>query len=277
MKLKRPPTYSLVLVGLVLSVLIGRAYAYHRLQRTMLKVRPQSQKTPLQYGAPYEELSFPSEWRTLKAFYVAPPAGEHKAAVLIFHGNDESIASWSPVQGYLYQHGLGSMVFDYSGFGHSDGTPTVDHARADGLAAWSVFKDHLPPGTRACGYGLSLGTGVLLDDVARFQSAPDCLVVYGAYTSAIGAAVRVHAIPSWLGPLLPDVLESVKNASHLPAPLLVVHGDHDQIFPVEDARQIADAAHARLVVLPGFTHAQPLVAPDDAGWCEIVSFVRGDK
>ncbi len=161
MKLKRPPTSSLVIVGLVLSVLIGRAYAYHRLQRSMLKVRPQSQKTPLQYGAPYEELSFPSEWRTLKSFYVAPPPGEHKAAVLIFHGNDESIASWSPVQGYLYQHGLGSMVFDYSGFGHSDGTPTIDHARADGLAAWAVFKDHLPPGTRACGYGLSLGTGVL--------------------------------------------------------------------------------------------------------------------
>lgn len=275
--LKRPARIALAATVLTLLALVlgARAYAWHRIQ-TGLRIRPQSAKTPLQYGAPYEELSFPSEGRSLKAFYVAPPApaaGAPPVSLLIYHGNDESIASWSPVQGYLYSHGLGSMVFDYSGFGHSEGKPTVDHARADGLAAWDEFKSKLSPGTRACAYGLSLGTGILLEDAAKFTPAPDCLVVYGAYTSLLGAAVRTHALPAALAPFLPDVLESVKNAAHLPAPLLVVHGDHDEKFPVEDAQRVAEAAHARLVVLPGFTHAQPLIKPDDAGWTEVIRFV----
>ena len=278
--MKLRSTLFVVLVAIAALFFAARAFACHKLQ-TGIHGRPQSTKTPQQYGAPYEELTFSSEGRALKAFYVAPPApknaGEKPVALLIFHGNDESIASWSPVLGYLYAHGLGSMVFDYSGFSHSEGTATVDHARADGIAAWNTFKAKLPAGTRACGYGLSLGTGVLLEDAAKVQPAPDCLVVYGAYTSLLSAGVRTHALPAWTKPLLPDALESEKNAAHLPAPLLVVHGDRDEKFPVEDGRAVADAAHARLVVLPGFTHAQPLIKPDDAGWSDIVAFVRDGK
>ena len=265
---------GVILLGLICAAIGVRIYAGRELQHRMLHARPQSTRTPAEYGAPYEELQFQSGDRALKAFYVAPPAAEKKSAVLIFHGNDESIASWSPVQGYLYQHGLGSMVFDYSGFGHSEGTATIDHALADGVAAWNEFKAKLPANTRACGYGLSLGSGVLLEDAAKFAAPPDCLVIYGAYTSALGAGVRTHVLPAFCAPLLPDALESVKNAAHLPAPLLVLHGDHDEKFPVEDGRAVAEAAHAEFIVLPGFTHAQPLIKPDDAGWRDAMAFVR---
>jgi len=258
-----------IALALSLASLVGaRIYAAHRLQTRTLHARPQSSKTPLQYGAPYQELSFSSEGRRLQAFYVAPPAGS-RASLLLFHGNDESIASWAPVQGYLYAHGLGSMVFDYSGFGRSEGALTLDHAAADGLAAWSEFKSRLPAGTRACAYGLSLGTGVLLEDAAKFAPPPDGLIVYGSFTSALGAGARMHQLPAWAVPLLP--------AAHLPAPLLVLHGERDEKFPLEDGRAIAAAAHARFVALPGFTHAQPLLHPDDAGWLEAVAFARGEQ
>lgn len=261
----------------LLAIFVGvRTVAWHLLQNNFLHTRPQSPKTPQQYGAPYEELTFQSEGRALKAFYVAPPPGPHPVSLLIFHGNLESIASWSPVQGYLYVHGVGSMVFDYSGFGHSEGKATLDHARDDGYAAWTEFRSMLPAGTRACAYGLSLGTGVLLEDSPKFTPPPDCLVVYGSYTSALGAGIRAHALPHWAKPFLKDALISEENAAHLPAPLLVVHGDRDEKFPVADAQTIATAAHARLVVLPGFTHAQPLIKPDDAGWKDTLAFVKAE-
>jgi alpha-beta hydrolase superfamily lysophospholipase len=264
-------------LALLLAAFFGlRLVAWQVLQRTMLVSRPQGDKTPGTFGLAYEAVALESGGRRLQAFYVAPPPGAPQAALLIFHGNNESISSWTPVQKLLFDHGVGSMVFDYSGFGRSQGPLRVDQLPEDGLAAWSAFRARLPAGTRACAYGLSLGTGVLLEVAPRLQPAPDCLALWGAYTSALGAAVRSHRVPRWLAPLLPDALESVKNAARLPAPLLVEHGERDELFPPEDAQQIAAAAPgSRLLLLPGYTHAQPVVRPDETAWLPVIDFVRG--
>jgi pimeloyl-ACP methyl ester carboxylesterase len=262
------------------ALLVVRAVARSRLEKGLIVTRAQGSKTPAQFGAPYEEVLIASEERTLKAFWVSPPApanGKAPISFVIFHGRQESISSWSAVQAFLWQRGAGSMVFDYAGFGGSTGAPSAEHLRADGKAAWAAFRRKLPPGAIACAYGLSLGSGVLLEVAAELEPRPDCLVVYGAFTSALGAAAALHAVPDWLVPLLPDAFESERNAARAPAPLLVQHGDRDELIPVWMAERVAKAAPgARLLVMPGYSHAQPLVAPDDAAWAPVLAHARGE-
>ena len=275
----RTPLVAATLLLLAAGLFGAHRYAYERVHAPHFNLRPQGSKTPGTFGLAFEDVTFDSGGRALKAFFVAPPPGG--PALLIFHGNGESISSWTPVQKLLFDHGVGSMVFDYSGFGRSQGPPRVENLVADGGAAWGAFKGRLAPGTRACAYGLSLGSGVLLEVAPHLAPAPDCLAVYGAYTSLMGAAVRTRQMPrllaQLLGPVLPDALESVHNIARAPAPLLVEHGEQDEMFPPEDARTLFAAAPAgtRLVLLPGHNHGQPVVKPDEAAWVPIVALVRG--
>lgn len=267
-----------VVCGLAIVAIIGaRRVAAHRLERALIKTHPQGPRTPATLGLAFENLRIDSGGRTLHAFYVAPPAASLRPlALLIFHGNGESISGWVPVQKFLADRGVGSMVFDYSGFGMSSGTPSLAHLHQDGLAAWSAFRARLPKGTRACAYGLSLGSGVLLEDAPELRPVPDCLIVYGAFVSALGAAVQMGRLSPLLAALLPDALESERNAARAPAPLLVEYGESDQLFPIDFARRIAARAKVpRLVIVPGHNHAQPLVAPDDAAWAPVLEFARG--
>jgi hypothetical protein len=53
-------------------------------------------------------------------------AGSTAPAFFILHGNGEMLSDWRSLQGYLLKKGYSSFVFDYSGFGSSNGIPTFE-------------------------------------------------------------------------------------------------------------------------------------------------------
>ena len=264
----------------LLAVLLAAAFASRpllvsRLERGMIKIHGPGSRTPATRGLAFEELRIPSGDRVLRAFYV-PAESATAPAVLIFHGNGEAISSWVEALKLLHDDGVTAMVFDYSGFGSSTGTPTLSHFREDGFAAWRAFRVRLPAATRACAYGLSLGSGVLLDVASELTPAPDCVATSGAFTSVRDAAALFHRVPRWAVPLLPDLLDNVEGAARLKAPLLVEHGERDELFPVAYAQRIA-AAHpgAELAVVPGMKHGDPVAHPSEAAWAPVVAHVKG--
>lgn len=264
-------------VLLLLAAFASRPLLVSRLERGMIKLHGPGSRTPAARGLAYEELKIPSGDRVLRAFYV--PADDPLApALLIFHGNGEAISSWVEALKLLHDAGVTAMVFDYSGFGASTGAPTLAHFREDGFAAWRAFRTRLPAATRACAYGLSLGSGVLLDLASELAPAPDCVATSGAFTSARDAAALFKRVPRWAAPLLPDVLDNVEGAARLQAPLLVEHGDRDELFPVAYAERIA-AAHpgAELLIVPGMKHGDPVAHPGEAAWKGVVAFVKAAR
>ena len=260
-------------LALAASVVATRFVAAHRVQ-AMIRVHPQGSRTPATLGMRYDEVDVKSGPRTLRAFFV--PAEDPRApALLVYHGNGESISSWVPALRVLHDGGVSAMVFDYSGFGKSDGRATVDNLLADGIAAWSAFRGRLPQATRACAYGLSLGTGVLVADAPSLSPAPDCVVLSGAFTSVREVAVRARRVPAWISWLLPDAFDTERGAARVPSPLLVEHGELDELFPVEMARRIAARKPgARLAVVPGMHHADPVARPTEREWRPVIEFVR---
>lgn len=256
------------LVAVAAGVVAARVLVVREVERGMIKTRRQSQKTP---RAPFEALQVVLPDRTLNAFYV-PADGP---GLLIFHGNEESISSWSSTLDLLHENGIAAMVFDYSGFGASGGAPTLAHFHDDAVEAWHVFRTRLPGATRACAYGLSLGTAVLLEAAPELTPPPDCIALSGAFLSAREAAVQLHRLQRWQSWLLPDVLDSLENVARVKGPLLIEHGAEDELFPPAWAAKLAAARPgAQVEIVRGMRHADPVARPSPASWDPVIRFVK---
>ena len=262
----------LIALALLVAAFFGlRFYAGGRMEREMIAVHRQGPRTPAARGLVFEDLPLVLPDRTLRAWYV-PADGP---GLLIFHGNNEAISGWVDVLKLLHDGGIAAMVFDYSGFGSSTGEPTLAHFHEDALEAWRVFRTRLPAATRACAYGLSLGSAVLLEAAPELNA--DCVAVSGAFLSAREAAVQLHRIERWQSFILPDALDSLENAARFRGPLLVEHGSDDEKFPPSWAGKIARAhPGAQVEIVKGMRHGDPVAHPSAAAWDPVIRFVKAE-
>ena len=249
----------------------ARTFVLRKFEAEMIKVHKQGPRTPATRGLLYEEIPIHSGDRLLRSFYV-PADGP---GLLIFHGNGEAISGWVDALKILHDAGIAGMVFDYSGFGNSTGEARISNFHEDGIAAWHAFRERLPGATRACVYGLSLGTGVLLEVSAELAPAPDCTVLSGAFLSARAAAVQLKRVAAWQSYLLPDVLDSLENVARVRGPVFIEHGTEDEMFPPAWASKL-QAAHpgAQIEIVRGMHHADPVAHPSAASWDPVIRFVK---
>jgi hypothetical protein len=271
----------LVAAGLALAVLGLRWVLYERTQHSGFTVTANGRGRPSDLGIGYQTFWIASDERRLEAWWVpADSVGPDSGAVLIFHGNGESISNWVAALALLHRHHLSCMVFDYSGYGSSTGTPSVDRLLEDGAAALAEFERRASRSPRRCAVGLSLGTAVAMGVVTagggRAGAALDGVVLLEPFTSGREAAVYLKLLPAWLAPLMPDAFDNVAGARRLQMPLLIVHSRDDERFPVAQAEHIRSAARgpARLVVVRGYRHADAYLNPSEDYWAPVVRFVQ---
>ena len=173
--------------------------------------------------------------------------------VLLCHGNAGNVCDRLLHADLLASAGFDVLLFDYRGYGKSSGRPSEDGTYRDARAALAALHDQ--PGTDASRLfylGESLGAAVALA-LAR-ERPPTGLVLQSAFTSVRDMA-RVH-YPFIPGALVPDAYPSVRLIAGLDAPLLVLHGDRDEVVPLEQGRALFEAAPEpkRMRVFPGLGH-----------------------
>jgi uncharacterized protein len=178
-----------------------------------------------------------------------PPIGTWSSlhGVLLFtHGNGELIDYWPEAFDEPRAWGLGVLLLEYPGYGRSAGRPSEGAIReailaADGWARGQADIDR----NRIIPYGRSLG-GSAAAMLAAERPVP-VLILESAFTSARAFASQFRA-PGFLvrDPL--DTLEAVRRFS---GPILVLHGDRDEIVPTDHGRALAAASpRATLQLLP---------------------------
>ena len=273
---------GITFIAICLVVVAGfvvRATLVPRLERDIFVTHSPATATPLTYGTPYRTITIDSDGRSLQAWVVN--AGAYTPALLLFHGNGETIHDFAQVQAYLYQRHVSSMSFDYSGFGASTGKATVQNLNEDAKAAWRVFAKWAGSVHPKFVLGYSLGTGVALHNVSAFTPQPLGVIVYGAFSSAKNMVSYISpGLPVWLKPIMPDLWDNVEAAASMREPLLVVAGMNDTNVPPSMGRRIALFAQAansdsRFVLIPGVDHGG-IVEDDamDAVWTPILAFVH---
>jgi pimeloyl-ACP methyl ester carboxylesterase len=202
------------------------------------------------------------------------PAQRPSLGHLLFcHGNAGNIGDRVHHARVLSAGGFDVLLFDYRGYGASTGKPDEQGTYTDARAALGTLLRR--PGvdaSRVFYLGESLGGAVAL--WLAVQSPPRGLILQSTFTSIRQAARRHYPfVPS---PLVPDAYPSVRLIAGLRAPLLVLHGDRDDIVPLEHGQALFDAAPApkRMRVFTGAGHSDLLARAGSRYVEEIAGWVR---
>jgi fermentation-respiration switch protein FrsA (DUF1100 family) len=179
------------------------------------------------------------------------------ATVVFAHGNGGNISYCGWVGESLAARGFDVLLFDYRGYGRSEGEVAGEGGLyADAEAAYDFVTGGrgVPPG-RVVLYGQSLGTAAVSDVAARRECG--ALVLESGLSSAADmAAVIMPWLPRFVRGLTKNKLDTVSKLPRVKCPVLVAHGDRDRIIPVGQGRRLFDAAPEpkRLVVVEGADH-----------------------
>ncbi len=163
------------------------------------------------------------------------------------------------------------LLPDYRGYGGSEGSPSEDglYLDAEACAAW-LAKNAPGPVVYV---GSSVGSGVAVELATR--KAPAGLVLLSPFTSLSDVAQH-HYRFLWVRPFVRDRYENLDKLGGLHAPLLVIHGDRDDIVPLAFGRALFEAASEpkTFVEIPGAGHNDlPLVKPG-LYWDALDAFLR---
>jgi fermentation-respiration switch protein FrsA (DUF1100 family) len=177
-------------------------------------------------------VSFESEGNTLYGFYVfRTDTLDLGLTVLYCHGNKKSIEEyWNRVE-FFYQMGLRCLVFDYRGYGMSEGEPTAIGLYADGRAALRFMQDSLRVDSmQLVLYGFSLGN-VISIDLAAGTVNPYRLIAEAPFASA--EALLHNSMPLDIPGsfVINDNMNNAERVRSVRTPLLLLHGDADDFIP----------------------------------------------
>ena len=185
-------------------------------------------------------------------------AEKPRAIVLFAEGNAGNITSREWVL-RLFRDKLGAsvMIFDYRGYGRSEGVPTEAGVLADTRAARRWLAERTGVAERDIVLvGESLGGGVMVDLAS--QDGARGLVLENTFSSLPDvASSHFRFLPvRWL---MKTRLNSLAKISSYHGPLLQTHGDADRVVPFALGKRLFDAANEpkRFVRVPGGDHNDP--------------------
>ena len=196
--------------------------------------------TPATMRLEYEDVFFSAADGTqLHGWYLPGEAGE---PVLVFcHGNAGNISHRVDNLRLLRQLGLAVFIISYRGYGRSEGKPSEDGTYSDMRGALSWLKDKGWRAERMIYFGRSVGAGVALQ--LALEQPPGALVLESPFTS-IPAMGRLHYSLLWTlgGWALDARYDNLEKIGRLKSPLLVFHGDRDDIVPHRMGKELFDRA-----------------------------------
>ena len=188
-------------------------------------------------------------------------AAEPKGAILFFHGNFGDVSGWGAYGADFAALGYDFYIFDYPGYGKSDGKISSQQqlfASADAMSRY-VLAQHLSKKLAMIGY--SIGSGIAAQQAAKWDAAR--LILLAPYFSFERLAhEKIPFVPKFL------IRYKIPTAEFLQAArgtqITLIHGAADELIPVHHCRDLAgslkagdlfyeipDAPHNGLLAMPG--------------------------
>jgi fermentation-respiration switch protein FrsA (DUF1100 family) len=164
-------------------------------------------------------------------------ARDARATLVWSHGNGGNIAGRSPVIQGLAARGVSVLAYDYRGYGRSTGRPSEEGVYLDALAAYDHLRARGVPASRLVAFGESLGGAVSVHLASQRPCAG--LVLVSPFTSLRDVG-RIHYGP--LAVLAGNRFDALALIPTIRRPLLVAHGDQDEIVPFELGVKLFKAA-----------------------------------
>ena len=178
-----------------------------------------------------------------EAFLLLPELSREQRAPLIVyaHGNGELIDHWLSRFEQLRASGVAVLLVEYPGYGRSPGIPSeasIQRALAAGYD-WATSRSGIDV-HRVIGYGTSLGGGAICS-LARIRPFA-ALVLESTFTSFSDLLAERPAPIAMLRHLARNKFDNLAFVRTYELPILVLHGERDEMIPLAHSRRLAGAA-----------------------------------
>lgn len=195
--------------------------------------------TPENIKLSYEPVSFETRDRiTLFGWFI--PRRDSRGTVVIFHGNAGNISHRLELIQLFHHLGLNTFIFDYRGYGQSEGRPSEHGTYLDAEAVWFylLYGRHIPSEEIVI-FGRSLG-GAIAAWLAQKHN-PGALIIESSFTSIPELAAELY-------PYFPVKLlcryryNTAEYISKISCPILIIHNVNDEFVPFKHGQKLFEAA-----------------------------------
>ena len=197
------------------------------------------EQTPLDLDLPFENVWFTSgDSVRLHGWLI--PASSPKHLLLFCHGNAGNISHRLDNVRLLHNMGISVFIFDYRGYGRSQGHISEKGFYQDSEAAYVVARKWAGQnGAKLVVFGRSLG-GIAATHLGATKKC-DGLILESTFTN-MGAMASAHYPLPFAERLLKHRLNAVGEIVQVRVPVLFFHGDKDRIVPIKLGRELFEAA-----------------------------------
>ena len=192
---------------------------------------------------------------TIKSYYFKTESGRKingwllksktevpKISVFALHGNSGNLNSQYRRFIELTKYGFQIFLFDYPGFGYSEGKSTRENAVEDSFSVFDFFKnlDEIKNKPKII-YGQSIGGNFSIPVAARYQDDIEGLVLEGTFISFNAIANR--KVPLLGGLVIKENDDNRLNLKNFKKPVLIIHSKNDKLIPFEMGKQLYENAN----------------------------------
>ncbi len=215
--------------------------------------------TPAQVGLHYDDVCLTaSDGMTLHGWFLPAPeavAGPDTQTWLWFHGNGGNLSTRiSQLERAHHLLGVHQFIFDYRGYGRSEGKPSEQGTYLDARAALHYLEQRpdVDP-NQIVFFGHSLGAAVAIE--LAVSHPPAGMALIAPFSSIRDMAKLALPLPL-AGWIVRNHYNSLAAIPKVRAPLIILHGELDEIVPHSQGIKLYQAANApkRFVTLPDASH-----------------------
>jgi len=182
--------------------------------------------------------------------------GSAQKTIIVNHGKTGNITDLERLMFLLLDTGASVFIYDYRGFGRSEGSPSLKVICEDGLQAykWLVEQKHIAPKDLVA-YGESLG-GIVACHLAE-RTEIGGLILQSAFSSLRQISIENMSVlrffPETLFPIYGKNSATVRDFQN---PILILHGALDEDIIMQHSHSLLAAAtsNKELVILPNTLH-----------------------
>jgi uncharacterized protein len=221
-----------------------------------------------------EFVTMTSQGKKIYGYFIKSNGSSSSITVLYFHGNYDHLQYYWDRAELLYKTGFNVFIFDYQGYGMSEGTPSESALYADSRAALQyVLARSDVSAKRLAFYGYSVGAAGAID-VAAYEFTPSCLCLespFASMSTLLQSGVLLDIPSSYITKGEYNNAEKIRNVH---TPLLLIHGVEDKFIDIEkNGAVVFNNANPpkQFIRVPGADHEG---VPEAMGETNYVSTVR---
>jgi fermentation-respiration switch protein FrsA (DUF1100 family) len=269
----------LIFVEIIVVLLI----AYSALGWTLYLMQPtfvykparEVSYTPEELGLDYDNVTLKTaDGVQLSSWFV--PAEDSGPTVLFCHGNGGNIMHRLDTINILHNLRLNCFIFDYRGYGDSEGKPSEEGTYLDATAAYNwLTKVRNIPATRIIILGRSLGASIAAQLASKVKARG--LIIESGFTSYVdmGRKFYPYMPVRWFASFSYRTVDYIRQVN---CPTLIIHSRNDEIVPFEFGLELYEAANEpkRFVELFGSHNDSFLVSSDiyNRAWTKWLKFLE---